>query len=170
MTAGYDEVLVETVGVGQSETPVADMVDTFLLLTLALTGDQLRGIKKTILDLADVIVGNYADGPHKPDARASARELAAALRLMHGKDAFWTPPVLSCSARESTGLDNLWERPEQHRTLVDSTGRLAAKRRTQQVDWVWTMVRDELLDRPHADPASPGPSHRGSSNRSRRVN
>ncbi|MFB7653618.1 MULTISPECIES: methylmalonyl Co-A mutase-associated GTPase MeaB [unclassified Streptomyces] len=151
--AGYDVVLVETVGVGQSETAVADMVDSFLLLTLARTGDQLQGIKKGVLELADVIAVNKADGPHERDARTAARELAGALRLMHGKDAFWTPPVLSCSARESTALDTVWERLEQHRTLHDSTGRLAAKRRTQQVDWVWTMVRDELLGRLHADPA-----------------
>ncbi|MFH8739271.1 methylmalonyl Co-A mutase-associated GTPase MeaB [Streptomyces sp. NPDC017964] len=151
--AGYDVVLVETVGVGQSETAVANMVDTFLLLTLARTGDQLQGIKKGVLELADVISVNKADGPHERDARAAARELAGALRLMHGKDAFWTPPVLSCSAREATGLDAVWERLEQHRTLLDSAGRLAARRRDQQIDWTWAMVRDELLGRLHADPA-----------------
>ncbi|MFF5277781.1 methylmalonyl Co-A mutase-associated GTPase MeaB [Streptomyces sp. NPDC000133] len=144
--AGYDVVLVETVGVGQSETAVAQMVDTFLLLTLARTGDQLQGIKKGVLELADAIAVNKADGPHERDARAAARELAGTLRLMHPADAAWTPPVLTCSARESTGLDTLWERLEQHRALLDSTGRLAAKRRDQQVDWTWTMVRDELLD------------------------
>jgi LAO/AO transport system kinase len=151
--AGYDVVLVETVGVGQSETAVANMVDSFLLLTLARTGDQLQGIKKGVLELADVIAVNKADGPHERDARAAARELAGALRLMHGKDAFWTPPVLHCSARESTGLDTVWERLEAHRTLLETTGRLAAKRRDQQVDWTWSMVRDELLGRLHADPA-----------------
>ncbi|MFF9359625.1 methylmalonyl Co-A mutase-associated GTPase MeaB [Streptomyces griseoluteus] len=150
--AGYDVILVETVGVGQSETAVADMVDSFLLLTLARTGDQLQGIKKGVLELADVIAVNKADGPHEKDARAAARELAGALRLMHGRDAFWTPPVLHCSARESSGLDTVWERLEQHRTLLDSTGRLTAKRRDQQVRWTWAMVRDELLGRLHADP------------------
>ncbi|MGW0206974.1 methylmalonyl Co-A mutase-associated GTPase MeaB [Streptomyces sp. NPDC003233] len=151
--AGYDVILVETVGVGQSETTVAEMVDSFLLLTLARTGDQLQGIKKGVLELADVIAVNKADGPHERDAKAAARELAGALRLMHGKEAFWSPPVLSCSARESSGLDTVWERLEQHRTLLDSTGRLTAKRRAQQVGWTWAMVRDELLDRLHADPA-----------------
>ncbi|MCC5473883.1 methylmalonyl Co-A mutase-associated GTPase MeaB [Streptomyces barringtoniae] len=151
--AGYDVILVETVGVGQSETTVAEMVDSFLLLTLARTGDQLQGIKKGVLELADVIAVNKADGPHERDAKAAARELAGALRLMHGKEAFWTPPVLSCSARETTGLDTVWERLEQHRTLLDSTGRLTAKRRDQQVRWTWAMVRDELLDRLHSDPA-----------------
>lgn len=150
--AGYDVILVETVGVGQSETAVADMVDSFLLLTLARTGDQLQGIKKGVLELADVIAVNKADGPHEKDARAAARELAGALRLMHGKDAFWTPPVLHCSAREASGLDTVWERLEQHRTLLDSTGRLTAKRRDQQVGWTWAMVRDELLGRLHSDP------------------
>jgi LAO/AO transport system kinase len=151
--AGHDVVLVETVGVGQSETAVADMVDSFLLLTLARTGDQLQGIKKGVLELADVVAVNKADGPHERDARAAARELAGALRLMHGADSFWTPPVLSCSARESAGLDEVWERLRQHRTLLDSTGRLAAKRQDQQVDWTWAMVRDELLRRLHTDPA-----------------
>ncbi|MFH8610846.1 methylmalonyl Co-A mutase-associated GTPase MeaB [Streptomyces sp. NPDC018029] len=149
--AGYDVVLVETVGVGQSETAVANMVDTFLLLTLARTGDQLQGIKKGVLELADVIAVNKADGPHERDARSAARELAGALRLMHPADSAWTPPVLTCSARESSGLDTLWERIEQHRTLLDSTGRLAAKRRDQQVDWTWSMVRDELLGRLRGD-------------------
>ncbi|MFK0153507.1 methylmalonyl Co-A mutase-associated GTPase MeaB [Streptomyces sp. NPDC090493] len=151
--AGYDVILVETVGVGQSETAVADMVDSFLLLSLARTGDQLQGIKKGVLELADVIAVNKADGPHERDARSAARELAGALRLMHGKDAFWTPPVLSCSARESTGLELVWERLEQHRTLLDSTGRLADKRRDQQVGWTWSMVRDDLLGRLTAHPA-----------------
>ncbi|MFG1983103.1 methylmalonyl Co-A mutase-associated GTPase MeaB [Streptomyces albidoflavus] len=150
--AGYDVVLVETVGVGQSETAVAQMVDTFLLLTLARTGDQLQGIKKGVLELADVIAVNKADGPHERDARSAARELAGALRLMHPADAAWTPPVLHCSAREGSGLETVWERLEQHRTLLDSTGRLAAKRRDQQVEWVWAMVHDTLLDRLHADP------------------
>jgi LAO/AO transport system kinase len=150
--AGYDVVLVETVGVGQSETTVANMVDSFLLLSLARTGDQLQGIKKGVLELADVIAVNKADGPHERDARSAARELAGALRLMHPADAAWTPPVLSCSAREGTGLDTLWERLEQHRALLDSTGRLAAKRRDQQIDWVWAMVHDELRDRLHGHP------------------
>jgi LAO/AO transport system kinase len=150
--AGYDVILVETVGVGQSETAVADMVDSFLLLTLARTGDQLQGIKKGVLELADVLAVNKADGPHERDARAAARELSGALRLMHPADAAWTPPVLHCSARESTGLDTVWERLEQHRTLLESTGRLTAKRRSQQVDWAWSMVRDELLGRLHAHP------------------
>ncbi|UNO43036.1 methylmalonyl Co-A mutase-associated GTPase MeaB [Streptomyces sp. MST-110588] len=145
--AGYDVVLVETVGVGQSETAVANMVDTFLLLTLARTGDQLQGIKKGVLELADLVAVNKADGPHERDARSAARELSGALRLLQPPDAVWTPPVLTCSAREGTGLETLWERIEQHRKLLESTGALAGKRRDQQVDWTWSMVREQLLTR-----------------------
>ena len=153
--AGYDVVLVETVGVGQSETAVANMVDSFLLLTLARTGDQLQGIKKGVLELADVIAVNKADGPHERDARAAARELAGALRLMHAAGTPpGLPPVLTCSARESDrpgrGLGAARTAPRRCSTRP---ARLAAKRRDQQVDWAWTMVRDELLGRLHADPA-----------------
>ncbi|MFI1963297.1 methylmalonyl Co-A mutase-associated GTPase MeaB [Streptomyces pathocidini] len=143
--AGYDVVLVETVGVGQSETAVANMVDSFLLLSLARTGDQLQGIKKGVLELADVVAVNKADGPHERDARSAARELAGALRLLQPADADWNPPVLTCSARENTGLDVVWQRLEQHRKVLEATGRLAGKRRGQQVDWTWSMVRDQLL-------------------------
>ncbi|MFI9308618.1 methylmalonyl Co-A mutase-associated GTPase MeaB [Streptomyces triculaminicus] len=150
--AGYDVVLVETVGVGQSETAVANMVDTFLLLTLARTGDQLQGIKKGVLELADLVSVNKADGPHERDAKAAARELAGALRLMQSPDGAWNPPVLTCSARESTGLDTLWERIEQHRRVLEATGELASRRREQQVDWTWTMVREQLLTELRAHP------------------
>lgn len=151
--AGYDVVLVETVGVGQSETAVAGMVDTFLLLTLARTGDQLQGIKKGVLELADVIAVNKADGPHERDARAAARELAGALRLMQPPGASWTPPVLTCSARESTGLDTVWDRLEAHRARLAANGALDAKRRAQQVEWAWSIARDTLLARLAAHPA-----------------
>ncbi|MEV7026911.1 methylmalonyl Co-A mutase-associated GTPase MeaB [Kitasatospora sp. NPDC093558] len=147
--AGYDVVLVETVGVGQSETAVAGMVDTFLLLSLARTGDQLQGIKKGVLELADVIAVNKADGPHETDAKGAARELAGALRLLQAPDSPWTPPVLTCSGREGLGLDVLWERLQQHRKVLDATGALAAKRREQQVEWTWTMVHDQLYARLH---------------------
>ncbi|WP_327675052.1 methylmalonyl Co-A mutase-associated GTPase MeaB [Kitasatospora sp. NBC_00458] len=150
--AGYDVVLIETVGVGQSETAVAGMVDSFLLLSLARTGDQLQGIKKGVLELADVIAVNKADGPHETDARAAARELAGALRLLRAPDAPWTPPVLTCSGRDGAGLDVLWERLQQHRKVLDATGALAAKRRDQQVEWTWAMVHDQLLARLHAHP------------------
>ena len=150
--AGYDVVLVETVGVGQSETAVANMVDTFLLLTLARTGDQLQGIKKGVLELADIIAVNKADGPHEPEARKAARELAGALRLIKGPNAPWTPPVLTCSAREATGIQDLWQRVEAHRHLLETTGTLEARRRDQQVDWTWALVQDRLLSQLHENP------------------
>jgi GTPase len=155
--AGYDVVLVETVGVGQSETAVAGMVDSFLLLTLARTGDQLQGIKKGVLELADVITVNKADGPHEREARSAARELAGALRLLHPPGASdWRPPVLTCSAQEGTGLEAVWERLERHRDTLNTSGHLAAKRRDQQVAWTWQMVQDQLLARLRAHPAVRG--------------
>ncbi|MCM2417382.1 MULTISPECIES: methylmalonyl Co-A mutase-associated GTPase MeaB [unclassified Streptomyces] len=150
--AGYDVVLVETVGVGQSETAVANMVDSFLLLTLARTGDQLQGIKKGVLELADIVAVNKADGPHEREAASAARELAGALRLLQPLDAGWTPPVLTCSARENSGLDTVWERLEQHRRVLLTDGRLEAKRRDQQIEWTWSMVRDQLLARVREHP------------------
>jgi LAO/AO transport system kinase len=145
--AGYDVVLVETVGVGQSEISVANMVDCFLLLTLARTGDQLQGIKKGVLELADVIAVNKADGDHEVPARKAARELSGALRLLRTSESTWTPPVLTCSGLTGSGLDTVWEQVERHHRTLAGSGELAAKRRRQQVDWTWTMVRDTLLTR-----------------------
>ncbi|GAB2755065.1 methylmalonyl Co-A mutase-associated GTPase MeaB [Nocardioides salsibiostraticola] len=143
--AGYDVVLVETVGVGQSEVTVAGMVDTFLFLTLARTGDQLQGIKKGILEIADVIAVNKADGDRAQEARAAARDLAGALRMVHGKGE-WAPPVVTCSGLEDTGVDELWERIGAHRDHLGPEG-LAAKRAEQQLDFTWALVRDELSER-----------------------
>ncbi|GAB3297015.1 methylmalonyl Co-A mutase-associated GTPase MeaB [Parasphingorhabdus pacifica] len=143
--AGFDVVLVETVGVGQSEVTVAGMVDCFLLLTLARTGDQLQGIKKGVLELADLVAVNKADGPHEMDAKKAARELRSALRLITPANSSWTPPVLTCSGLDSSGLDTLWEQIQQHRSTLDESGELDAKRSRQQVDWTWSLVRDQLL-------------------------
>ncbi|OLR91119.1 ATPase/protein kinase [Actinokineospora bangkokensis] len=151
--AGFDTVLVETVGVGQSETTVAGMVDCFLFLTLARTGDQLQGIKKGVLELADVIAVNKADGEHAREAQKAARELAGALRLLRNPDASWTPPVLTCSGRENLGLDALWDQVREHHKTLDGTGELAEKRRGQQVEWTWSMVRDSLLAQLTGHPA-----------------
>jgi LAO/AO transport system kinase len=145
--AGYDVVVVETVGVGQSEVAVAGMVDSFLLLTIARTGDQLQGIKKGILELADVVAVNKADGPHERDARAAARELAGALRMVTPADAAWRAPVLACSAQTGAGLDEVWDAVQRHRASLEARGELAARRADQQVQWMWTTVRDRLLDR-----------------------
>ncbi|GGL25562.1 methylmalonyl Co-A mutase-associated GTPase MeaB [Planomonospora parontospora] len=147
--AGYDVVLVETVGVGQSETAVADMVDTFLLLALARTGDQLQGIKKGVLELADVIAVNKADGPHEQDARRAARELAGALRLLRTER---TVPVLTCSGLTGTGLAELWRQLAAHRDALEASGELADRRRRQQVGWTWALVTDRLLRRLHDHP------------------
>ncbi|GAA4534085.1 MULTISPECIES: methylmalonyl Co-A mutase-associated GTPase MeaB [Nonomuraea] len=144
--AGFDVVLVETVGVGQSETAVADMVDTFLLLTLARTGDQLQGIKKGVLELADVIAVNKADGEHALAARKAARELAGALRMLRSDSA--PPPVLTCSGLTGDGLEELWRQVLAHQEGLD----LADKRRRQQVRWTWTMVHDRLLAELRDDP------------------
>jgi LAO/AO transport system kinase len=143
--AGYDVVLVETVGVGQSEVTVAGMVDTFLFLTLARTGDQLQGIKKGILEIADVIAVNKADGDREQEARAAARELAGALRLVHGKRE-WAPPVVTCSGLTDVGVEELWQRVLEHREHLGADG-LAAKRAEQQLEFTWALVRDELEQR-----------------------
>ena len=145
--AGYDVVLVETVGVGQSEITVAGMVDTFCFLTLARTGDQLQGIKKGVLELADVVAVNKADGKHLRDAKSAARELAGALRLIYPHDALWKPPVLTMSAIEETGLDEFWDTVSRHRDVLTAAGQFEARRRDQQVQWVWTMVQDQLMRR-----------------------
>ena len=108
--AGFDVIVVETVGVGQSEVAVANMVDCFVLLTLARTGDQLQGIKKGVLELADIVAVNKADGAHVAEARRAARELTAAMRLIYPRDTLWRPPVLTTSALEGTGLQELWAR------------------------------------------------------------
>jgi len=148
--AAYDVVLVETVGVGQSEVTVAGMVDTFLFLTLARTGDELQGIKKGILEIADVIAVNKADdaggpGDHEGEARVAARELAGALRMVHGRDE-WVPPVVTCSGLTGAGVDDVWQRVLAHREHLGSDG-LVAKRSGQQLDFTWSLVRDELAER-----------------------
>jgi LAO/AO transport system kinase len=143
--AAYDVVLVETVGVGQSEVTVAGMVDTFLFLTLARTGDQLQGIKKGILEIADVIAVNKADGEHEGEARAAARELAGALRLVRGRGE-WAPPVVTVSGLHDVGVGELWDRVQAHRDHLGAEG-LAARRAQQQLDFTWALVRDELDQR-----------------------
>ncbi len=151
--AGYDVVLVETVGVGQSETAVADMVDTFLLLTLARSGDQLQGIKKGVLELADVIAVNKADGAYVMAARSAARELSFALRLLHTGDAGDVPPVLTCSAVEGTGLPELWTEIVKRQDAIADSGQLAERRRNQQIGWMWEMIRTALIEELQHHPA-----------------
>ncbi len=149
--AGYDVVLVETVGVGQSEVTVAGMVDTFLFLTIARTGDQLQGIKKGILEIADVIAVNKADGDRAAEAQSAAKELAGALRLVHSSGDGWVPPVLTCSGLEGTDVDKVWERVLAHRESLGEQG-LADKRAEQQLEFTWALVRDVLAQRLRRSP------------------
>ncbi|MGK2876951.1 MAG: methylmalonyl Co-A mutase-associated GTPase MeaB, partial [Nocardioides sp.] len=143
--AGHDVVLVETVGVGQSEVTVAGMVDTFCFLTLARTGDQLQGIKKGILEISDVIAVNKADGDRATEAKVAARELAGALRLVHGKGET-AAAVVTCSALTGEGVDGVWDQIMAHRERLGVDG-LARKRARQQLDFTWALVRDELDQR-----------------------
>ena len=140
--AGHDVVIVETVGVGQSEVTVAGMVDTFLFLTLARTGDQLQGIKKGIVEIADVIAVNKADEDRENEAKVAARQLAGALRLVHGPGE-WAPPVVTCSALTDVGVTQVWEKVLAHREHVGPAG-IARRRAEQQLDLAWALVRDEL--------------------------
>lgn len=145
--AGYDVVLVETVGVGQSEITVAGMVDTFCFLTLARTGDQLQGIKKGIVEIADVIAVNKADGEREAEARVAARDLSGAIRMVtRGGNSGWLPPVLTCSALRGSGIEEVWAQVLAHREALGEAG-LAAKRAAQQLDFTWALVRDELDQR-----------------------
>jgi LAO/AO transport system kinase len=143
--AGYDVVLVETVGVGQSEYVVAGMVDTFLYLTLARTGDQLQGMKRGILELADVIAVNKADEEHERDSQHAARELSGALRFLRGPDDAWQAPVITCSGLHNVNLDKVWQHVVRHRAWLDGHGGLERKRREQMVEWTRSLVRDRLL-------------------------
>ncbi len=143
--AGYDVVLVETVGVGQSEYVVADMVDTFLLLALARTGDELQGIKRGILEIADVVAVNKADGPDEPVAQRAARELASALRLL--REEAGRPPVLACSGLTNAGLGDVWTAVTAHHAALAGSGELVEKRRRQLVSWTQAMVAARLLGR-----------------------
>ncbi len=144
--AGFDVVVVETVGVGQNEIAVSEMVDTFLLLTLARAGDQLQGIKRGILELADVVAVNKADGDGETPAKAAARELMGAMRLMMPGVDVRRPPVLTCSALTGAGLDEVWQAVLDHRAHLEEQGSLATRRAQQQEDWMWALVDAELTD------------------------
>lgn len=150
--AGYDVVLVETVGVGQSEVTVHGMVDTFCLLTLARTGDSLQGIKKGVLELADIIAVNKADGEFAGAAERAAGEMRGAIRLLYPHHAPWIPPVLTLSGQTGLGVDRLWEEVLLHRETLTATGVFASRRASQQVDWAWQLVREELQGRLTANP------------------
>jgi len=143
--AGYDVILVETVGTGQSETMVADMVDFFLVLMLPGAGDELQGIKKGILEIADMIAVNKCDDANDKKARAARRDYENALHIMTPASANWHPPVLTISGLHNTGLDTLWEKIQEHHAKLTASGELPAKRRDQQIAWMWAMLRDRLM-------------------------
>ncbi|PID97266.1 MAG: methylmalonyl Co-A mutase-associated GTPase MeaB [Actinomycetales bacterium] len=150
--AGYDVVLVETVGVGQSEVAVAEMVDTFLMLALARSGDQLQGIKRGILERVDVIAVNKADGDNEGEARVCARELRGAMRLMSG-DSDAAPQVLTCSARTGAGLDEVWAAVTAHRAALEAEGSLLTRRAAQQREWLWALTETAVRDALHSSPS-----------------
>jgi len=158
--AGYDVVLVETVGVGQGETAVADMVDFFLVLVLPGAGDELQGIKKGVFELADALVVNKADGEGERRAKVALADLKAALRYLPRKRAVWQPRVLAASGLTGLGIDELWTAIHEHRQLLTSTGELAALRAAQQRTWMWTLIRERLENafRQHHDVAATLPS------------
>ncbi|MEO5834422.1 MAG: methylmalonyl Co-A mutase-associated GTPase MeaB [Nakamurella sp.] len=144
--AGYDVVIVETVGVGQSEAAVAQMVDSFVLLGLARAGDQLQGIKKGVLEIADVVAINKADGDRAVEARSAAGELAGALRLVRSGPDAWLPPVITCSGLTGDGLDRLWQAVLDHREHLGGVG-LSNLRAEQRWELVRALVRDDLDQR-----------------------
>src|SRR5690349_4401089 len=140
--AGYDVVLVETVGIGQSETAVADMTDTFLALMLPGGGDELQGLKKGLIELADIIAVNKADGDNVRRATAAAAEYRAALHILTPRSAHWSPPVLTYSALTGDKVPELWAQVIAHRERMEASGERVARRREQQVKWLWTMVNE----------------------------
>lgn len=150
--AGYDVILVETVGVGQSEVAVSEMVDFFMVILIAGAGDELQGIKKGVLEIADMIALNKADGDNAQRAKTSAAEYQHALRIITPKDKEWIPPVVTISALENLGVDDLWRRvTDRHRHLKESGG-LDSLRQRQQVRWMWAMIEDRLTSRLKSHP------------------
>jgi len=143
--AGYDVVLVETVGVGQSETAVADMTDFFLVLVLPGAGDELQALKKGVIELADMIAINKADGDNLARAKAAAAEYTAALHILKPASSNWSPPVITCSALKGDGIADLWSNILEHRDRLTASGELAIRRGEQQVKWMWTMLEERLF-------------------------
>jgi LAO/AO transport system kinase len=149
--AGFDVLLVETVGVGQAETAVCDMTDFFLALMLPGAGDELQGIKKGLVELADMIAINKADGDNIARANTAAAEYRAALHILSPRSAHWSPPVLTYSGLEGNGIAELWQRVLDHRAAMTASGELAQRRREQQVKWMWSMLDERMRSRLRAD-------------------
>jgi LAO/AO transport system kinase len=150
--AGFDVILVETVGTGQSETTVAEMTDFFLALMLPGAGDELQGIKKGLVELADMIAINKADGDNKKRATAAAAEYRAALHILTPQVAEWRPPVVTYSALTGDGIANIWDNVVAHREKLTASGAFAARRRAQQVKWMWALFDERLRGRLSSDP------------------
>jgi LAO/AO transport system kinase len=151
--AGYDVVLVETVGIGQSETAVSDMTDFFLALMLPGAGDELQGIKKGVVELADMIAVNKADGDNIRRANAAAAEYRAALHILSPRSPTWAVPVVTYSGLTGDGIAALWDKVIDYRRKLTATGEIAGRRREQQVKWMWAMLDDRLRDRLRSDRA-----------------
>ncbi len=145
--AGFDVIIVETVGVGQSETAVASMVDFFLVLMLAGAGDELQGIKKGVLEIADGLAVNKADGDNVEKANHAKKEYESALHFLNPSTYSWTAPVLTCSAREMSGIEGVWNMVLEYIDKLGTTGELAEKRRKQALDWMWSLVEEGLRER-----------------------
>ncbi len=150
--AGFDAILVETMGVGQSETMVADMTDMLLLLLQPGGGDELQGMKRGIVELADMVVVNKADGELRSAARRTAGDYAYALSLLRRRSQSWTVPVDTCSAVTGEGIREVWEHVEQYRNLTSASGELAARRAEQAQAWLWSETSEELLAELRKDP------------------
>ncbi len=150
--AGYDVVIIETVGVGQSETTVASMVDFFLVLMIAGAGDELQGIKKGVLEVADTIVINKADGDNILRAEIARKEYQTALHMLMPNSPNWTPPVLTCSSLEHTGIEEIWHTILDHRQKLSDSGEMAQKRKHQALDWMSFLLEDGLRQWFYTDP------------------
>ena len=151
--AGYDVVLVETIGTGQSETIVADMTDFFLVLMLSGAGDELQGLKKGVIEIADMLAINKADGDNVKRAQAAAAEYRAALHILNPRSRTWSPPVVTYSALTGAGIAELWDSILDHRQRMTNSGELDARRREQQVKWMWAMLEERVLARLKSNPA-----------------
>ncbi len=151
--AGYDVVLVETVGVGQSEIAVADMTDFFLVLALAGAGDELQALKKGVVELADMVAVNKADGDNLARAKLAAAEYSAALHILSSRSPNWSPPVITCSALTGDGIAQLWTHVLDHQKRMTASGELKTRRGEQQVKWMWTMLEERLFEPLRSDRA-----------------
>ncbi|MDP3283468.1 MAG: methylmalonyl Co-A mutase-associated GTPase MeaB, partial [Desulfobacterales bacterium] len=150
--AGFDVIIVETVGVGQSETEVSSMVDFFLVLMLAGAGDGIQGIKKGVLELADAVAINKADGDNIDKAKIARKEYESALQLLIPSTLTWTPPVVVCSSVEMTGISEIWDMVLDHRDKMTKSGEIGINRKKQAVNWMWALVEEGLKERFHNNP------------------